>query len=194
MVVRGSPAIGRINIVFMPQVGNRPSLLCSVQEVSKRHCVLPRNWSLEKNQVPREWALIAISLVCLVTPWNSYGGSWKWVTISAYPSYDCPAVVCHFFWILSYVHQQQHSLDCQNFAHHNSLVFFLPILGPFLVQGFIFSLNLFPYRSERKAWICPWNVLYHTSLRNYASSSRQVPSNLSILLGSCFLHFIFLPT
>ncbi len=28
-----------------------------------------------------------------------------------------------------------------------------------------------------------WNVLYHTSLRNYASFSLQVPSILSILLG-----------
>jgi hypothetical protein len=29
----------------------------------------------------------------------------------------------------------------------------------------------------------PWHVLYHTSLRNYASFSLQVPSNLSLLLG-----------
>jgi hypothetical protein len=29
----------------------------------------------------------------------------------------------------------------------------------------------------------PWNVLYHTSLRNYAPFSLEVPSNLSILLG-----------
>ena len=28
-----------------------------------------------------------------------------------------------------------------------------------------------------------WNVQYHTSLRNYASFSLQVPSILSILLG-----------
>jgi hypothetical protein len=31
-----------------------------------------------------------------------------------------------------------HSLDCQNFVHYNSLMF-LPILGPLLVQGFIFE-------------------------------------------------------
>jgi hypothetical protein len=43
------------------------------------------------------------------------------------------------FSIPSYVHQQLDSLDCQNFVHYNSLVFFLPILGPLLVQGFIFE-------------------------------------------------------
>ncbi len=41
----------------------------------------PRRCLLEKNQVPRELTLIAISLTCLVAPWNSYGGRWKWVTI-----------------------------------------------------------------------------------------------------------------
>ncbi len=49
--------------------------------ISKRRCILPRNFSLEKNQVPRELALIAISLACLVAQWNSHAGSWKWVTI-----------------------------------------------------------------------------------------------------------------
>ncbi len=49
--------------------------------ISKRRCILLRNCSLEKNQVPREPALIAISLTCLVAQLNSYGGSWKWVTI-----------------------------------------------------------------------------------------------------------------
>jgi hypothetical protein len=38
------------------------------------------------------------------------------------------------FCIPSYVHQQLHSHDC-----HNSVVFFLPILGPLLLQGFIFE-------------------------------------------------------
>ncbi len=42
------------------------------------------------------------------------------------------------FCIPSYVHQQLHSLDCQNFVHHNSLVFLL-ILGPLLEHGFIFE-------------------------------------------------------
>jgi hypothetical protein len=37
--------------------------------ISKRRCVLPHNCSLEKNQVPKESALIAISL--------AGGGSWK---------------------------------------------------------------------------------------------------------------------
>jgi hypothetical protein len=31
-----------------------------------------------------------------------------------------------------------------------------------------------------------WNVLHHTSFRNYASISLQVPSNLSILLGPIY--------
>ncbi len=43
------------------------------------------------------------------------------------------------FSIPSYVHQQLHSLDCQKFGHHNSLEFFLPIMGPLLVQGLIFE-------------------------------------------------------
>ncbi len=41
----------------------------------------PHNYSLEKNQVPREGALTAISLACLLVQWYSYVGSWKWVTI-----------------------------------------------------------------------------------------------------------------
>jgi hypothetical protein len=32
------------------------------------------------------------------------------------------------------------------------------------------------------------NVLYHTSFRNYASISLQVPSNISILLGQKYVH------
>jgi hypothetical protein len=48
----------------------------------------------------------------------------------------------------------------------------------------IFSLNLSPIQSliKRSPEYGPWNVLYHTSLRNYASFSLQVPSDLSILL------------
>jgi hypothetical protein len=42
---------------------------------------------------------------------------------TAYPSWDCPAVVSICFCIPSYVHQQLHSLDCQMFGHHNSLRF-----------------------------------------------------------------------
>jgi hypothetical protein len=74
--------------------------------------------------MPRELALIPISLACLVAQWNSYGGRWKWVTI-------LPTLVVIFhllfaicFSIPSYVHQQLHSLNCQNFLHYNSLVFF----------------------------------------------------------------------
>ncbi len=35
-----------------------------------------------------------------------------------------------------------------------------------------------------------WNVLYHTSFRNYASFSLQVPSILSILLGWHYGHWL----
>jgi hypothetical protein len=34
------------------------SVLCSVRDNFKRRCIVPRNFSLEKNQVPRELALI----------------------------------------------------------------------------------------------------------------------------------------
>ncbi len=120
------------------------------------------------------------------------------------------------FYILSYVHQQLHSLYCQNFVHHNSLVFL-----PLLEQGFIFEREPTIYKivSENNLYRCehikvhlktfhpfypllflplfvphtefkgspdyvPWNVLYHTSLTNYASFSLQVPSILSIFLRS----------
>ncbi len=42
------------------------------------------------------------------------------------------------FCVPSYVDQQLHSIDCQNFVHYNSLVF-LPISGPLMLQGFIFG-------------------------------------------------------
>ncbi len=79
------------------QVGKH--LLCTLfctRDISKRRCILPRNFSLEKNQVPRELALIAISLACLLAPWNVYGGTWKWVTILPI-LVKYPAVVCHLF-------------------------------------------------------------------------------------------------
>jgi hypothetical protein len=48
--------------------GRQPSLLYSVLYgiISKRRCILPRNLSLEKKQVARELALLAISLTCLL--------------------------------------------------------------------------------------------------------------------------------
>ncbi len=46
------------------------------------------------------------------------------------------------FCLSSYVQQQLHSLGCQTFVHYNSLVFFLPISGPLIVQGFIFEGDL----------------------------------------------------
>jgi hypothetical protein len=57
-----------------------------------------------------------------------------------------------------------------------------------LLPPSIFSLNLSPIQNLMEALnVPPWNVLYHTSLRNYTSISLQVPSNLSILLGYIFL-------
>jgi hypothetical protein len=48
--------------------GRQPPFLYSVLYgiIFKRHSVLQCNCSLEKNQVPRELALTAISLGCLV--------------------------------------------------------------------------------------------------------------------------------
>jgi hypothetical protein len=57
---------------------------------------------------------------------------------TAYPSWDCPAIVCHLFlYSFTCAPTTAFSLDCQNFVHYNSLVFFLRILEPLLVQGFI---------------------------------------------------------
>ncbi len=49
---------------------------------------------------------------------------------TAYPSWDCPAVVCHLF-LYSFICAPTTAItfDCQNFVHHKSLVFFLPMLG-----------------------------------------------------------------
>ncbi len=56
--------------------------------------------------------------------WYSYGGSWKWVTILPILSGSLQLLFVICFCIPSYVHQQLLSLDCQNFVHYNSLVFF----------------------------------------------------------------------
>ncbi len=48
--------------------GRQPSPFYSVLYgiISKRRCVLPRNYSLQENQVLRELALASMSLACLV--------------------------------------------------------------------------------------------------------------------------------
>jgi hypothetical protein len=126
------------------------------------------------------------------------------------------------FCIPSYVHQQLISLDCQNFVHNNSLLFFYLSWElswcrvSFLKGDLQFSehnlyrcvhfkvqkvsspftpLHFLPYyvpHTEFKGSpeYASWNVLYHTSLRNYASFSLQDPSILSILLGSFFGWFV----
>jgi hypothetical protein len=48
----------------------------------------------------------------------------------------------------------------------------------------IFSLSGVPHiECKGRPEAATWNVLYHTSFRNYAAISLQVPSILSILLG-----------
>ncbi len=75
---------------------------------------------------------------------------------TSYPNWDSLAVVCHCFCIPSYVHQQLFSLDCQNLQYYNSLVFFLPILGTPLVQGFIFERGptIFKIVKEHNLYMC----------------------------------------
>jgi hypothetical protein len=161
--------------------------------------------------VPRELALIAISLACLLVQWYSYGGSWKLVTILPILIGILKQLlfaIC--FCIPSYVHQQRFHLIIKILYIQLSGVF-LPILGTHLVQGFILKgdLQFLKFLKKTVHWktfhlfypppfsplVCPhtefkgspedanWNVLYHTSLRNYAAISLQVPSILSILLG-----------
>jgi hypothetical protein len=133
------------------------------------------------------------------------------------------------FCISSYVHKQLHSLDCQKFGHHNSLVFFyLTYLGTSPGAGFqngdlqfsklfknticigvctlkctaklssllppsIFSLNLSPIQNLKEALIMSPGMytLYHTSLRNYASLSLQVPSILSIIIAFTCIWYMY---
>jgi hypothetical protein len=87
--------------------------------------------------VPRELALIAISLACLVAQWYSYGGSRKWVSILPILIGIVQLLFAICFCISSYVHQQLLSLDCQNFVNHNSIVFFT-YLGNSPCAGFHF--------------------------------------------------------
>ncbi len=74
--------------------------------------------------MPRELALIAITLACLVDQWYFYGGSWKWVTILPILIGILQLLFAICFCIPSYVHQHLLSLDSQNLVHYNSLVFF----------------------------------------------------------------------
>ncbi len=93
-----------------PQVGSHPlSPLFCTGSFLKDLPYWPRNYSIEKNQVPRELALIAKNLACLVAQWYWYGGSWKWVTILSI--------------LVGMVHLHMYTqLDCQHFVHYISLV------------------------------------------------------------------------
>ncbi len=132
--------------------------------ISKRRCLLPRNCSLEKNQVPRELTPIAISLACLVAHWNSYGGSWKWVTILP----NLVGIVQLLFAICF----------CNSFTCAPTTAFtWLTKFGTLQLSSVFYT-----YLGTSPG--AEFHVLYHTSLRNYAYFSLQVPSILSILLGT----------
>jgi hypothetical protein len=103
----------KLKCAYSPQVGSYPLFP-----------YWPHNYSLEKNQVPRELALIAISLACLLVQLYSYGGSWKWVTIPLILIGILKLLFAICLCIPSYVRQQLLSLDCQNFVNYNSQVFF----------------------------------------------------------------------
>ncbi len=169
--------------------------------------------------MPRKLALIAISLACQLVQWYSYGGSWKWVTILSILIGILKLLFAICFCIPSYVHQQLLSLDCQNFVHYNSSVFYLSwelswcrisfLKGDLQFSKFLkntICIGLCKLKCTEKRLIpftplhflpqfvphtefkgrpedATWNVLYHTSLRNYPAISLQVPSILSILLG-----------
>ncbi len=128
----------------------------------------------------------------------------------------CTAVVCHLFLysFIQYVHQQMHSLDCQKFVHttylgtspgagfrfgketynfqivweynlyrcvhtEKSLIRFTPLH---------FSLDLSSIQNLKKAMnMSPGIYSIISSFRNYASSSLQVPSILSVLLRAVTL-------
>jgi hypothetical protein len=58
---------------------------------------------------------------------------------TTYPSWDCLAVVCHRF-LYSFICAPTTAFTwLSKFYTYNSLVFFLSIQGPLLVQGFIFE-------------------------------------------------------
>ncbi len=115
----------------LPQVGSHPlSPLFCKGLFMKDVPYWPHNYSLEKNQVPRELTLIAISRTYLVAQWYSYGGSWKWVTILSILAGMVHLLSDICFRISTYVNQQLHSLDCQHFVHYISLVLFIFLRTP----------------------------------------------------------------
>ncbi len=74
---------------------------------------------LRSSFVGKRPANLANRTACLLAQWNSYGGSWKWVTILPIlvGIVNVQLLFAIGFFIPSYVHQQLHSLDCQNFIH-----------------------------------------------------------------------------
>jgi hypothetical protein len=66
---------------------------------------------------------------------------------TVYPSWDCPAVVCHFcLCIPSYVHQHLHSLDYQNFVQLSYSIFYLSLDHVLMLQGFIQRITICSFR------------------------------------------------
>ena len=76
-----------------PTTGRQPPPLYSVlyEIISKRRCILPRNFSLEKNKVPSNIPSLPVGSMKLI--WWKLKMSYH----TAYPNWDCPAVVCHLF-------------------------------------------------------------------------------------------------
>jgi len=67
---------------------------CSVRKRWRNYLIW--RYSLEKNQVPRELALIALSLACLwLNETHMVEAENKYHTV--YPSWDGPSVVCYLF-------------------------------------------------------------------------------------------------
>jgi hypothetical protein len=101
----------------------------------------PHNHSLEKNQVPRELALIAIFLACLLVQWYSYGGSWTWVTLLPILNGILKLLFAFVFVFLHMCTNNSFHLIIKILYIQFSSVF-LPILETLLVQGFILNGDL----------------------------------------------------
>jgi hypothetical protein len=70
------------------------------------------------------------------------------MSYTAYPSKIGQLLFAICFSIPSYVlvHQQLHSLDCQKFGHHNSLVFFFTYLGTSPGAGFYVGMGTYNFQ------------------------------------------------
>ncbi len=168
-----------LGICTMHMQATAPSLQYSVLYgiISKRRCILPRNCSLKKNHMPRVGTDSNIPIACLVALWNSYGGSWKWVTILPF-LWDCQAVVCYLF-LYSFICapiQLQFHMCTNNYNLYRCVYIKLhwktfhpfnpPLFSPLICP---------PYRIKGSPEYIPWNVLYHTSQKFIHLSAFKPP-------------------